>query len=553
MLVSNLRGTLLSLSDNLEAGLSKSAREAQANAGPSSTAEDIAVDSAGSGLVLSMAECYGSNQVLLARKTRGLAGQCEEFIRRFGDGPVRILRAPARINILGEHIDYVSYIPTASLTFGSREHDMVMMLRPSSDDLVRGASTDSRFEDFEFHLGNRLSDPATAAPPSQWLSYLYSRPAPAAHWANYAEGACRFAQIKYGARISAGFDSLIDSSVPPGGGASSSSALSVLAGAAVRLINGISYEPEDLALDSSQAEWYVGTRGGSMDHTTILLARPDSAIQISYSNGRSRLVPLHGAYSWVTFFTHPANKSQEVMNQYNERALTSRILIPAILSGWESSNPSRSRSFADGVNRLARGDLAGLESIEAALRELPDSVGVGHVGESYPAAFEQARQTFPALIEGAGSRQFQVRIRALHHVGEVKRVARATELLSSPRGREEAGQTARNEAAAAIGALLQESHRSLRDLYEVSTPEVEELVAIITGSGLAFGARMMGGGFGGNVLALVAAANSPALIEFVQREYYSPRNRDALQEGSVMISTAGPGLSEITCDTVGSY
>jgi hypothetical protein len=40
------------------------------------------------------------------------------FLDHYGDSPVSLLRAPARIGLLGEHIDYVSYLPTASLTFG---------------------------------------------------------------------------------------------------------------------------------------------------------------------------------------------------------------------------------------------------------------------------------------------------------------------------------------------------------------------------------------------------------------------------------------------------
>ena len=546
MLVSSLLANLLSISGDLESELSRLAREGQVDPGRSALPnQNIGANSTGSGLLLSMVVCYGHNQALVARKTQRLGDHCQEFIRRFGDGQVRVLRAPARINILGEHVDYVSYIPTASVTFGSREHDIVMMLRATAAGVVRGASTDSRFEDFEFQLRNALPESKEGTPASEWLSYLYSRPAPAARWANYAEGACRFAEIKYGTRISAGFDFIVDSSVPPGGGASSSSALCVLSGAAFRLINGIAFEQRELALDSSQAEWYVGTRGGSMDHTTILLARPNSAIQTSYSTGRSNWVQLPGRYSWITFFTHPANKSQEVMNQYNDRALVSRIVLPAIVSGWESTNPRLSQLFTDGVNQFSTGDYAGLELIEAALRELPESISVGHLDEAYPAAFELARQAFQTLAESPRSQELRIRNRALHHVGEVKRVARATEALMSLQGREVAGPGVCGEAAAALGALLKESHSSLRDLYEVSSSEVEELVAIIEGSGLACGARMMGGGFGGNVLALVPSPNSALLIDFVQQKYYSPRNRDASREGAVMVSTAGPGLTEI--------
>ncbi|MGH9939419.1 MAG: hypothetical protein ACREAM_24525, partial [Blastocatellia bacterium] len=93
-----------------------------------------------------------------------------------------------------------------------------------------------------------------------------------------------------------------------------------------------------------------------------------------------------------------------------------------------------------------------------------------------------------------------------------------------------------------IGNTLNQSHASLRDYYDVSTPEVERLVKIITADPRVYGARLMGGGFGGSVLALTMAENTQTLIDHVQNEFYGPRGRDGLSEGSVMISTPGAGL-----------
>src|SRR5205085_1356090 len=76
----------------------------------------------------------------------------DRFRRLYGDGAVTLLRAPARINVLGEHVDYVSYLPTASLVFGSGEHDMLIAFRVTSDRMVRGASTNDAFEPFTFWL-----------------------------------------------------------------------------------------------------------------------------------------------------------------------------------------------------------------------------------------------------------------------------------------------------------------------------------------------------------------------------------------------------------------
>ena len=86
-------------------------------------------------------QTYGNDEELIRSNLARFVRLCSFFLELYGDGPVTLLRVPARINILGEHIDYVSYIPTASLPFGSREHDMVMLYRASETGRVRGASS----------------------------------------------------------------------------------------------------------------------------------------------------------------------------------------------------------------------------------------------------------------------------------------------------------------------------------------------------------------------------------------------------------------------------
>ncbi len=88
-----------------------------------------------------------------------------------------------------------------------------------------------------------------------------------------------------------------------------------------------------------------------------------------------------------------------------------------------------------------------------------------------------------------------LRERAEHVLGENARVRAATEAL-------------RAGELTALGALLNESHASLRDLYAVSTPAVEATVARLLDAGAA-GARIVGGGFGGCVLALFAPGATP--------------------------------------------
>jgi galactokinase len=90
-----------------------------------------------------------------------------------------------------------------------------------------------------------------------------------------------------------------------------------------------------------------------------------------------------------------------------------------------------------------------------------------------------------------------LRRRARHVVTDNQRVLDVVALLSTP-----AGATA--DTYRDIGQLLTESHASLRDDFEISWPEADATVEAALAAG-AFGARMMGGGFGGSVLALVPA------------------------------------------------
>jgi galactokinase len=203
----------------------------------------------------------------MAESRASLATLRQCFCKLFGEGEVAVLRAPARINILGEHVDYVSYLPTASLPFGSHEHAMLMLWRARTDAQICGATSHPAYEPFSFSL----ADYDVAG--QSWEEFLVRQPATTPHWSNYVKGACFFARWQAGAQIKNGFDFLIDSTIPPRGGSSSSSALTVLAGAAIRQANQIEFESAALARASAQAEWFCGTRGGALDHTTICLAR----------------------------------------------------------------------------------------------------------------------------------------------------------------------------------------------------------------------------------------------------------------------------------------
>ncbi|MEN3330778.1 MAG: N-acetylgalactosamine kinase [Blastocatellia bacterium] len=469
------------------------------------------------------------------------------FRALYGDGPVSVWRAPARINIIGEHVDYVSYLPTASLPFASREHAMLMLYRAAPDKGVRGASMHDAYAPFAFDLGD--GPPPSAAMELAWLAYLINSRIPAPHWSNYVKGAAFFAGLKYGEPIRQGVDFLIDSNIPPSGGASSSSALTVLAGAALREVNQLGYSPDELARDSAQAEWFLGTRGGAMDHLTICLARCHRAVHIRYADQRSELAPLPGdEFRWVTFFTHAADKGRDVMLEYNERAAVSRLLIPAMIRDWQRDHPPLAEAWADALKRMNSAPSTALDQLESLLGELPAQITFAEVARRNQDVYAECEGAFPTLVAARRDQPLKLRARARHHLTETRRVAEAVRLLRATFDEEVTqGTELIDDRVHELGALINASHESLRDLYEVSTPEVEELMSILRNDANVYGARLMGGGFGGNLLALTKVSHVTQLIDRAQTEFYGPRGRDGLNEGAVMVSTSGDGLCSVSC------
>lgn len=149
---------------------------------------------------------------------------------------------------------------------------------------------------------------------------------------------------------------------------------------------------------------------------------------------------------------------------------------------------------------------------EAAARLL----GVPALRDLSPEIFAQRRAALPALVAQ----------RAEHVIYENRRVLDAVAAL-------------RAGDVATFGRLMNESHDSLRDLYEVSSAELDAVVEIARGVSGVYGARMTGAGFGGCAIALAEQTAVDALRDAVMREYPARTGR----QPSIYICTANDGAS----------
>ena len=119
--------------------------------------------------------------------------------------------------------------------------------------------------------------------------------------------------------------------------------------------------------------------------------------------------------------------------------------------------------------------------------------------------------------------------RCRHVIGENLRVQRAVEALAT-------------SDFASFGRLMDESHQSLRDDYEVSCDELDLMVTIARPLGGVYGARMTGGGFGGCIVALVDAARAQEVRDEIRRQYAAATGL----QPDAWICTAGDGVAMLT-------
>ena len=268
---------------------------------------------------------------------------------------------------------------------------------------------------------------------------------------------------------------LIDSEVPIGSGLSSSAALEVATGFALLDLHGIRWELTRLALACQRAEnEFVGARCGIMDQFVSCYGKTGQALMLDCRSLECRFLPIPADIRLVICNTMV--KHAVAAGEYNTRR-------------WECE---------EGVRLLAEA--------------LP---GISSLRDVSPEGFERCGEVLPSNI----------RKRCGHVITENERVQKAAMALEQHDLR-------------SFGELMAQSHRSLRDDYEVSCPELDLMVELAHGMDGVYGARMMGGGFGGCTINLVAA---DAAIEFKERIAAVYGTRTGMIP-EVYIATAGEGV-----------
>jgi N-acetylgalactosamine kinase len=415
------------------------------------------------------------------------------FTTRFpGNRPQLIVRAPGRVNLIGEHTDYNGY-PVLPMAI---DRDFVFVLASNSSRTIHLQNEDPSF-------GARTFDAAFPVAP-------YKQ----GDWGNYVKAAVH-GVLEAGLVVpdhALGFDAIVGGTIPESAGLSSSSALVVASALAFLAVNMITVDKKSLADLLARAERYVGSEGGGMDQAVSLLAEAGKALKIDFFPLRTRPIPLPEKVLFVVCNSLiRAPKSESVQYAYNRRVIECR-LAAALLSNVVAQKTGKNIT----VNRLAdlSADRLGIQPEalrEWALQAIGDhSLLLTEIAERLGKTREIVEKENCTLQDGSTLKEpsdgFRVWNRYRHVVTEAERV-------------ELTGKALQEGNLAEIGSLMNLSHASCRDDYEISCSELEALVSIAREYG-AFGARLTGAGFGGCTVNAVLKDNVERFVQGVTTEYY---------------------------------
>ncbi|MBX7300038.1 galactokinase [Clostridium chauvoei] len=275
-------------------------------------------------------------------------------------------------------------------------------------------------------------------------------------WANYSKGVI-WALRENGYTIDSGFEGYVYGNIPNGAGLSSSASLELVTGVTLRDLFKLNVDMIDLVKFSQLAEnKFIGVNCGIMDQFAIGVGKENCATLLDTNTLKYSYAPIN--------------------------LVDSSIVI---------SNTNKRRGLADSKYNERRGQC------EAALKDLQKEVKINALGELSEEEFEKYKHLIVDEIN---------RKRAKHAVYENVRTLKAVEAL-------------KNNEVELFGKLMNASHVSLRDDYEVTGIELDTLVELAWKQEGVIGSRMTGAGFGGCTVSLVKNKDIDNFIKNVGEAY----------------------------------
>ena len=283
-------------------------------------------------------------------------------------------------------------------------------------------------------------------------------------WVNYPKGVVKMF-IEAGYKIDSGFDVLFYGNIPNGSGLSSSASIEIVTSIILKDLYHLDIDMVEMVKLSQKAEnQFIGVNSGIMDQFAVGMGKKDNAILLDCNTLKYSYAPV---------------------------ILKDEVLV--------IGNTNKKRGLADSKYNERRAEC------EEALKDLQKELDIQSLGELSVEEFNKSEK----LIKNEINRK-----RAKHAVYENQRTIKAQKELMEGNLEE-------------FGRLMNESHVSLRDDYEVTGIELDTMVEIAWNQEGVIGSRMTGAGFGGCTISIVKKDAVDKFIENVGKEYKERVGLDA--------------------------
>ncbi|MHC4145762.1 MAG: GHMP family kinase ATP-binding protein [Planctomycetota bacterium] len=486
-------------------------------------------------------QIYGDAPDLKDESARMCLRTLEAFSNRFGpDGNVILIRSTGRVNVVGTHIDHRG----GSVNPIAIKH-MWLAVEPREDDLVRAKNVESdRFPDEKFRISHCLPVGRKIQDWDAWChdEYEERRNDPAVSWSNYVRAAVLYLQhlsTDDGGGFSPtikGMDMMVYGNVPLAAGLSSSSALVMLTTEAVMRINDLRLERDGLAEHCGFAEWYVGTRGGCSDHAAILSGESGKILHIASFPTTISSAELPPGYSFVLANSLvEAKKQAGARNAFNSRVAAYIFGLMMIRKNFPQY-AERLKRLRDVNPRTIGVDQA---EIYRMVKSLPASADRADIMKFLPSKERKIRRVFRSHDEP--KQGYRIRQICLYGVAECIRAEMVPqclaagdmkilgELITISHDGDRATKLVDQQRVPVDNSYPDERIDALiSDLesgdpervgraglwrqgggYNVSLPEIDELVDIALATPGVIGAGLVGAGMGGCIVAVVEDKHAP--------------------------------------------
>ncbi len=430
------------------------------------------------------------------------------------DDEIVLVRAPGRVNLIGEHTDY-NGLPVMPMAIS---RDVLVMAARATGGAVQITNVEGMFEPRNFALARHI-------PPYQ-----------PGDWGNYVKSAMQ-GLIDYwqSADGLSGMRMAISGNVPVASGLSSSAAFTIACALALLHTHQRALDPLVFADVMAHSDHYVGMASGGMDQAASILGRAGACLKIDFFPLRVQPVNLPPQTAIVVCHSRvKAAKAGNARDEYNRRVVECRLATAVLHAFTQAAGAREPALLSEWLAWNTRGLDDALAQINAHLH--PEGYRLAELAHILQRTPEQLSAS--VCVTKAGTRcdepadGYQLLKRARHVISETRRVEAALSLLSAMP----------DDAAHRFGELMNQSHASCRDDYAISCPELEELVTAAREAG-AYGARLTGAGFGGCTVNLVRADATAAFIDAVARAYYAPKHLDPRADNIFVFAPAsGAGL-----------